>query len=413
MKTLFRLPNLFLLAVAIFAFSSCGEDDTFVIPPSIELLSEAGFLSGDATIGDENIIVKISASAGDNPMQAIDFQQDGARMDASRLTIDGAAAASGAPLLSGDDKNALTWEVEITPHADGVADYTFVASDESGETSSVTITITIEKTPPTLTAPNGITDLSASPSMLTSISLEGMNPSGEALSRLSVWEGGVEATGADRFFFGDNSSSIEFEGGIDLEEADQSGFTKSLFIRTNATLGTVDNYTIQLTDINGQEANLDITVEAKGTALEFTANGVLLNASGPQGQGGLDLDTGNGNINSTSMDAEIKDEGIDLGMPDAVNWKQQISGANGSVIALLEPGNFPEGFDFDALSTKEEVRAAYDASTAIAAASDKVTTGDIFGVYNATADRYYLIRVANVMLTTDDNKDEYTFDIRW
>ena len=413
MKTFFRLPHLFLLAIAVFAVTSCGEDDSFVIPPSIELLSDAGFLSADATINaGETISVRISASQGDNPMQAIEFQQDGVRMDAGRITIDGAAASSGAPLLFDGEKTALTWDVDLTAHDDGTADYTFIASDENNETSSVTISITIAANPPTLSATNGTTELSAAPGALTTINLTATNPSGAALTRLAVLEGGSEATGTDRFFFDDGGTLQEFEGGVDLSGDDQNGFTKDLTILVNYYIGTTDSYTIELTDANGQTATLAITVEATGTALDLDANGVLLNAAGPQGQGGLDLDTGNGNINSDDASAEIRDQGIDLSRPVPTNWRQQIAPNMGRGLVKVEASDFPEGVGFDEITTKEQIEGILTSLTNLPE-SDPVQQGDIFGVFDNATNRFYLLRVASVSLTSDDNADSNTFDIKW
>ncbi len=417
MKSLFRLPNLLMLAIAFFALASCNEDDGgFAIPPSLDLLSEAGFLSADATIGANDLIrVKLSATKGDNPMKSVEFQQDATRIsDISRITLDGAAATSAAPLLLDALTDAFTWEVEITPHADGAADYTFLVTDDAGETSSKTITITIEKNPPTLEAPNGVLTLAAEAGQRTSIALTA-GLGGGNLATLSVCENGVVATGADRFWFKGIMATDEFDGSLDLEEADKAGFTsEDLFIRANATAGTTDSYTVKVTDENGNTASLEITVEATmpATALEGDFKGVLLNQAGPDGQGGLDLDTGDGDINSTDPNAEIKDEGIDLSMPDDQNWKQQISGANGSTLAYLDPADFPENFNFATVTSKEMVKAAYDAATVVTI-SNKVATDDIFVVYNSTLDRYYLLQVSDIMLTATDNKDQYTFDIKW
>lgn len=417
MKSLFRLPNLFLVAIAIFAFSACTEDPVFKIPPSVDFLVESGFLDSDATLTPGTPInVKITASKGDNPMTALDIQEDGVRIsDISRITINGAAASSAAPILFDAEKDAFTWEISITPHETGAADYSFVVSDDGGESASTSLTITIEAAmdPPTLTAPGGVLALSATAGGLTSISLSTTSPSGADLATLSVYEGGALATGADRFFFGGITAADAFEGSFTLTGDDLDGFTeKDLFIRANATSGTVDNYTVEVTDANGLTATLDITVTATGTAITETLVGVLLNADGPQGQGGLDLDTGNGNINSGDAAAEIKDEGIDLAQPTSTNWKGQISPVNGTSLRLLETANFPEGFSFAGTQYQEEIQGAYDAGTD-KTVSDVVLVGDIFVVYNPTASRYYLLEVTNVNLTSTDNDDSYTFDIKW
>ncbi len=413
MKSLFRLPNLLLLAVAIFAFSSCTTDPDFSIPPTVNLLDEVGFLANDATLSAGSpIIVKLKAEKGDNAMKSLEFQQDGARMtDLTRISIDGTGASSAAELLFDADVDAFTKEITITPHATGLADYTFVIADEGGESSSVTISITIESDPPTLSATNGILDIEATPGVLTTLALDATtSPSGAELATLSIYEGDDLATGTDRFRFND----IAFEGSIDLEGDDRTGLSNNkLLIRGNDVDGTVESFRIDLTDVNGLTASLDITVTAKNnvivTPLEKEISGILFNAGGGANTGGLDLDTGV-STNSDVLDSEIKDEGIDLALPNDQNWKQKISAIDGAILKFADPANFPEAIDFDAVDSKEAVQGIFDASTSITV-SNTVANGDIFAV--SDNGKIYLIEVVSVNITAANNDDSYTLNIKF
>ena len=413
MKSLFRLPNLLLLAVAIFAFSSCTTDPDFSIPPTVNLLDEVGFLANDATLSAGSpIIVKLKAEKGDNAMKSLEFQQDGARMtDLTRISIDGTGASSAAELLFDADVDAFTKEITITPHATGLADYTFVIADEGGESSSVTISITIESDPPTLSATNGILDIEATPGVLTTLALDATtSPSGAELATLSIYEGDDLATGTDRFRFND----IAFEGSIDLEGDDRTGLSNNkLLIRGNDVDGTVESFRIDLTDVNGLTASLDITVTAKNnvivTPLEKEISGILFNAGGGANTGGLDLDTGV-STNSDVLDSEIKDEGIDLALPNDQNWKQKISAIDGAILKFADPANFPEAIDFDAVDSKEAIQGIFNASTSITV-SNTVVAGDIFVV--SDNGKNYLIEVVSVDPTTMNNDDSYTLNIKF
>jgi len=69
-------------------------------------------------------------------------------------------------------------------------------------------------------------------------------------------------------------------------------------------------YTITVTDEFGLESNVEFTVNVVAATPLEVLNGVLFNAGGPAGTGGLDMDNGM-STGSTDEAAEIKDQGID------------------------------------------------------------------------------------------------------
>jgi hypothetical protein len=178
-------------------------------------------------------------------------------------------------------------------------------------------------------------------------------------------------------------------------------------------------YEFEVAAESGEKASksVDITTTV-GTAVDVLT-GVLLNAAGPAGTGGLDLDTGTG-TGSQDADAEIKDEGIDLGQPNATNWRQQISGTNNAEVKALRAGEngLSESFDFSSVQYKEELAGLFtdngidfvlmnDDSELV---SNAVAAGDMF-IVNRDGN-YYFLTVTSVDPTTDDNGDSYTFDIK-
>ncbi len=415
MKSLFRLPNLLVLAVAMFAFSACTTDPPLNIPPTVNLLDEVGFLANDATLtAGSPILVKLDAMKGDSPMKTIQYQQDGVNIaDIERISVDGATPASNTVLLFDGDLDAFTKEVSITPHATGVADYTFLITDDAGESSSVSITITIESEPPTISATDDIVEINATAGGLTTLSINASkSPSEAELTTLSVYEDGSLASGTNRFYFNDIAM---VDGTVELADDDRNSLNNSkMLFRTNDTPGTVETFIVEVTDANGLTAELTVTVTANEpvvttTPLEKEISGALLNSAGLAGTGGLDIDTGVGTGSSTTG-SELKDEGIDLSMPDDQNWKQKISAINGATLKYIEPSTLPDAFSFAAVDNKEAVQGLYDANVTISV-SERVQEGDIFAV--SANGKFYLLEVATISVTSDDNLDQYLFNIKF
>lgn len=178
-------------------------------------------------------------------------------------------------------------------------------------------------------------------------------------------------------------------------------------------------YEFEVSAESGKSASrtVDITTTV-GTPVDELA-GVLLNAAGPAGTGGLDIDNGVG-TGSLDAAAEIKDEGIDLGQPNATNWRQQISGSNGSVIKYLKPGEngLSESFSYDDVQYKEEIAELFtDNGVDFTLTNDNselksnvVNEGDLFVVERDG--NYFLLSVLSIEVTADNNADNYAFDIK-
>lgn len=163
------------------------------------------------------------------------------------------------------------------------------------------------------------------------------------------------------------------------------------------------------------------------TPLDQVLLGVLLNQAGPEGTGGLDLDTGMG-VGSNAEEAEIQDEGIDFDKTAANNWRQQISGVNGSIMRTVDLESVAEGLTFDKVDNKEQVLAAFDMGATLAGTdslanpsddtndedvSEPVQLGDLFAVYSPTNDRYYLLECTAINVISDSNGDSYEFNIKY
>ena len=223
------------------------------------------------------------------------------------------------------------------------------------------------------------------------------------LSTIGVFEDGNLMSAAD-LYYKDATTGQFTDNPMTFASEDEDIFDDNIFIRASMDVGP-HTYTIEVTDAGGQVADLEITVNV-GTPIDMEFMAVLVsNADGPN-QGGLDLDGGT-SVAFNSSDAEIRDLGIDLAQPLESNWKQQIEGVNGASIRTPDSSQ-PEAFDYDAVTTKDAIIAAYDAGDDVSQPS--VAVDDIFLVQRG--EDYFILRVANIVVTTADNTDYYEFDVK-
>lgn len=198
---------------------------------------------------------------------------------------------------------------------------------------------------------------------------------------------GSGATSNPALLFNTDKTSLNWEIGLMGDAADGS-----------------HDYKFEIQDDNGlvNAVTISITTVTSTTPVD-SLMGVLFNQAGPMGTGGLDLDMGIG-TGSTDATAEIRDQGIDIGQPVATNWIRKISGVNGSTLRKAAAGT-----NFNTTTNKEAVLAAYTAGTD-KTVSDLIVAGDIYLVKNGT--KYYMIRIAQVNMTSADNADNYVIDIK-
>lgn len=218
---------------------------------------------------------------------------------------------------------------------------------------------------------------------------EGTNIS---LDRITI--GGVAANANPTLLFGADKTSLDYVVGVLVHNTQE-----------------VKTYSFEVEDENGSKATRSFKVTVSGTPVT-TLTGVLLNQGGPVGTGGLNLLTGVG-TGSTDASAHIKDEGIDLGAPsNATNWRQKISGVNGSEMKYLIKGQngVSESFTFAGISVREEIVDLWSRGTAFTI-SNVINVGDFVMVKNG--DYYFLLEVKEVNVTPNDNTDNYKFDIKY
>ncbi|MEL7530183.1 MAG: hypothetical protein AAFN10_02685 [Bacteroidota bacterium] len=221
----------------------------------------------------------------------------------------------------------------------------------------------------------------------------------DLLNRVAVSENGTDITELTRLTFdGDAAGSNP----TPLPTEAQTGFTWSIGIVSAKDAGT-NTYTISVTDATGNVAQVSFDIVTE-VGLETFTGYLLLNQGGPAGTGGLDLDTGTG-TGSSDPEAELKDEGLDLGAPsNDLNWKQQISAANSAELRIPDVN-----LEYDAVNNTDQLLAAFDNGLPVTV-TDKVEIGDVFLVKNG--EKYYLLKTVDIVVTADDNDDYYEFEVK-
>lgn len=221
------------------------------------------------------------------------------------------------------------------------------------------------------------------------------------LKSLSIREDG-DLVATTRMEF--NSGFTTVQNPYLVTGADVDGF--EIIIDLDAHNDGVRTYSFIVEDDAGEtdQISVDVSIGTVSQPVDSTYTMILLNNADGQSPGALDLDVPEA-VSSSSSDAEIRDQGIDLNMALAENWIQRIEPVNGATLAMVNDANV----DFDAIATKEEVKALYDNEDEVAE-TPQLAIGDIFVVRSGTD--YFLLVVREIILTPDDNSDYYEFDIK-
>ncbi|MDW3651661.1 MAG: hypothetical protein R8P61_31560 [Bacteroidia bacterium] len=184
-----------------------------------------------------------------------------------------------------------------------------------------------------------------------------------------------------------------------------SGFNWDIGITTSDVVDATNSYTIRVTDANGLSDELTVSI-TQINALTETTMVLLQNQGGPAGQGGLDLNTGTQTgTQATDTDADIRDMGIDINLPNDQNWIQKIGVINNSEIAVPDAS-----FDYDAVASTAQLQAAFELGTAITETAEKVQVDDVLLVKSEGV--YFAIKVTAVNPTPADNNDGYELSVK-
>lgn len=420
MKLINYTKRILPLLILVSFFASCGEDLTGIlapeenVAPSAGLIAEEGFVVGSAMVESEAAFkVKLSASTGSGNLKSVSIKEEGVLVDFSRLLINGNQPAANPILLFAPDTDGFIWEVAVTAHAEeATKTYAFEVSDDLGLNSEDLVVITTMAQmpiPPTMEY-KGNMSFNSAPGSTVSLALNVM-AGNRPLTHIAVSEGPDFIEDLSRLTFGETAFT---DNPNPLAAEDQNGFEKNVKIKVSDEPGA-HTYRIFVVDGNSDGAFIDVIITT-GTPADLI-EGILFNAAGVAGTGGLDLDEGTG-LGSNDLDIEIKDAGIDLDQVVSQNWRQQISGANGAKVKYVIAGQngVIEGFTFENVTLKEEIQSAFDNGTEFDIIEDneslsyEVTVGDMFSVY--LTDKYYLIKIREVNVVENGNADHYVIDIK-
>lgn len=413
MKFILSLRWAFIFGSFALLLSSCGDDTSLTNGPTLSLASGADVVSGDATVAaGKEFTIQVVAQAGDAELQSITIKDNGANVTVDRLTFEGLSGAGNPLSLTGSDKTKFDRKISIVAHTEALSHtYSIVLTDVDGNTASKSFNISTEATPPTVTLA-GSTTFEITPDAWISVSP--VADKGTAnLSKIEVLINGVTATDLSRLAVSD-ITNIFTANPNDLPVTAAEKFEGKVFVKSPTTSGNY-TYTFKFIDALGSSSSVDLLVKV-GTAVS-SADGLLLNQSGPAGQGGLDLDSG-ASLGSSNVNVEIRDMGIDGALPVESNWRQLIAGANGTEVKYVKKGQngVPETFSFGNVAFKEEIQTLFGNGVTFTktlnsvSVSDKVAIGDVFVAKRD--DNYYIFEIAEINIKTTDNSDNYKINIR-
>ena len=388
----------FLFALFAMAFLvSCGDDTggggTTDDNPVVDFSATMSEFTQEA--GD-TIYITAVATAGTNPMNTIQVNEDGVALPFERVLYDGVGATSNPRLLFDTEKDAFTFVVGVIVGTElATKSISVVVTDEEGFSTSTTVPVTTVGNPPVLSTTMMSGMLNREPSVLVGLPLTGVVGSGE-LSTLTVLEDDVAIADFDRIFWeGPNVTENPFSVG----DTNKDGFAGiSLQLRT-ADVEATREYEIILTDVNGLTSSYEFTIvtEIPGTPVEALM-GEFFNFDG-QLFGSYDFET-NDNVPQSNTMSDIRDGGLDSND----NWRRVISPVNGASMRKLSGDNV-----FGNIVNKEELSGLFDAGTEFT--GDVVATDDVFAVLTGEGN-YVVFTITAIIETNNDNNDGYMIDIK-
>lgn len=398
------MPLTFLGFIALTLLpTSCSEDGTIdpggnPLGPEIRLLSDVGFISSATQVSPgEAFKVKLNAVAGDADLKSLTIKENGTNVPLQRLSIvvDGTDVTNNPLLITGSYASGATWEITIESPVDAaVRTYEFTVADNDNETASTSVDVEVfgQLAVSLARADTAVTVQGQSDYAVSVIGSRGASP----LNELAVYADGALVP-MDSLLFGGTAVA---GNPIVLIGQEKTSFDTELVIKT-ADKGTT-TYTIELKDESGATVSTEfnLTVMVEYTAL------ILNNADGQQ-LGGLDMDNGV-TVARNSVEAEIRDKGITLSLPNDQNWYQQILPVNGAELRVPDL-TVSENFSYDNATSRAAIVAAFDSGIA-KTESDPVQMGDLFLVKRDN--NYYLMECTNVVVTANDNTDYYEFKVK-
>ncbi|MEO1261208.1 MAG: fasciclin domain-containing protein [Bacteroidota bacterium] len=448
MKKILSFLAASLLLLNLFVSTGCEDDSSDPlpnVPPTLIVGSSSDVTEGGTITVDPGTIVNVQliGTAGTDDLETMRFQENGAAMDINNLpdvtggtTMVGSATA----LIDAGDASGFTWDAAYTvSDVSGTYDFSVILTDAGGLTSTVNFTVEVM---PTITASSIWEAISTSADhtfLTTSLTEAGLQdvltnggpftvfaPTDNAFTNLPndiLAVLGVDGNGfaANLLLHHVVDGSVPSSALSDQQVITSlAGLNATVSINGGAVM--IDNALVTVADINTGNGVVHV-VDAVIIPPVINLTGVLFNAAGPQGTGGLNLLTGE-SVNSGDVTATIKDEGIDIGAPDpSTNWRRQISGANGNSIRYVDESALPEMWEFDAANSQTLIADAWNTGIDFTQmnsggelVSDEILVGDLLVV--DTGSGYFLIRIDDLIENTTTgnpqaNDDYYEMSVKY
>lgn len=393
--------------------------------PSIGLVSDVGFVSTNTTIPvNSNFTVRVSTEAGESALNTFTVLENGAPIDFNRIQVSEPAVGANPVLILNEAwQTGFTWDITFTGAADPVNNsYSFEIRDDNDKIDVVFVNVTTEAEAVEIVGPtteavaggNFITGSAVFPSGVPFEVLLNAQSGSSPIQSVTILEDGLPIDDLTRL----QANGQEFPANPWVFSEGQDALDWVVSIR-NAESGD-HLYEIVVEDANGEISILPIEIfgQATGTSLTNSLTGRLLfNQAGPAGTGGINLFNGE-SVGSSDPSAHLRDEGIDLSVGPSVNWNQQISGANNSVVRLVNTFSQPEGFSFEGIQFQEEIQDLFATGQELTLTNDEgraitpfVIVGDIFAVQNGGD--LFLVQVTNIVVSDDTNDDFYELSIKY
>lgn len=405
MKHLFSPRALFVLVATVFVLYSCEDDPIFTTGPTV-----TSSTSADLTLAPgEEFTFAVSASKADSDLRSITVKEGSSNLATSRFSVNGSpAAANPILLLDADDLAGFTYEFTITAQSEAATSitYTVEVADEAGETSSVSTTVTTVGIAPSISGRDPLS-FAVEEGSTVAVRVSGGAGSGQMVS-LEVREDGSVVDPARLGW--DGVSMADLTNPIPLTASQVDTFTEiALTIDLPLAVGTYV-YDMTIADEFGLVSDTltyTITTTPSGTPVSAEM-GIIYNRSGMQ-NGGFDFETF-ATVPSSSADADIRDRG-NISMTSQT-WLQSIEAVNGATVRRLiaGQGGLAETFDFATVTFKEDLQDFYAQGSAYD--NDALQVGDLLAVSTASG-AVYIVSIANINVTDDDNDDSYEFDIKY
>ena len=391
-----------LLKISLIAFLglmvfSCNPDE--VDGPSVSLESGTDLISADANLAANTAFnVSVNGFKGESSLKTLTIQVDGSTIDASKVT----GVASGTTLIPAGDQDNFTYAISIVSHDAGTAEYSFILTDEAGESDVTKINITVAGQPLGLEVVRGNAHVSNGATGKIMFGFKATKGANDITS-VSVKDAAGNLVAKDLLFWDD--SALEFANNpLDITGADAQGFDRNIYINVQ-NLG-LNSYTIEVSD-GTETASVAISATI-GTVFDTIYTALVVNNADGTKKGSVDLHTGEV-VSSSAPSRDLMDGGVDLNLPNATNWKKTFKAVQGAT--MVELG----AVDFDAILSRDQAESMYNAGKP-ASETAALNIGDIL-VVRADQDGdneydYFVIRIDEVNITAADNDDNFVITVK-